>query len=86
MTTPGPIEVTFRLAVFAPGAGEELFMPGAKVRLIVQLAPAASIPQLLVCLNTNGLVPENRMLLIVIGAVPELMTCKSWSKLVVRTG
>ncbi len=48
---------------------------GVKVTLIVQLAPAATeLPQLLVWAKSLGLVPASAMLVILMAAVPVLLT------------
>ena len=71
---PAPLDATLRFALFGPAAVDEPFKPGAKLTLIVQLPPTAmvagSVPQVLVCSNTSGLVPVNPMELTVNVPVP----------------
>src|ERR1700739_1265608 len=84
-----PLTATFKFAVFGPGAVLEPFRPGAKLTLIVQLAPTArvagSVPQLLLCGNTSGFGPPKEIPVMVNGAIPPLVIVTGWLALEVRS-
>ena len=81
-----PVAATLRLALFAPA----VVAPGAKLTLIVQLPPkatvAGSVPQVLVCVNSAGLVPVNPMAVTVSGPTPVLVSVTGCDGLTVRVG
>src|SRR5690554_1888133 len=65
------LEFTTRAALYTPGA------PAVKLRSTEQLAPAATVVQLLVCRKSAALAPSRAMLLICRAALPLLamVTC-----------
>jgi len=82
--------VTLKFALFAPAVVVDPFSPGAKLTLMVQLAPTASVVglrgQLLVCVNVSELRPVSDMPVIAIGDGPALVSVTGWDVLVVRSG
>lgn len=73
--TAGVATLTLRVADLAPSVA---LIVGLNVTLAVQFEPAATvagnIPQVVVRANCPGFVPPSAMLLIVIGALPVLLT------------
>ena len=93
-TTPVPLSATLcglpaalSLMLTAPLRAPEA--DGAKVTLMVQLAPAANVlglmGQVLVCAKSPALVPVTEMLVIVRAAVPLLVSVTVLAALVVPT-
>jgi hypothetical protein len=77
---PEAESLTLSPAVRVPGA------VGVKVRLIVQLAPAArELPQVLDCAKSPALAPVSETPAILTLAVPVLFTVTTWAVLVVPT-
>ena len=69
VSTVRVLSVTVRVAARVPVAA------GAKVTLMVQLAPTATLaPQLLVCPKSPGLAPVMAMLVMLTGVVPVLVS------------
>jgi hypothetical protein len=76
----GAATFTFRLAFFGLGVAAV----GLNVTLTVQLAPMARLaPQVVVRANWLAFVPASAMPLMVIGAVPELVTVTTWGAVMV---
>jgi hypothetical protein len=74
------------LSVMAMAAARLPLAEGVKVRLMVQLAPAATLdPQLLVWAKSLALAPETATLVILKAALPELLSVTAFVVLVVLT-
>ena len=75
------------MSVMASAAVRLLAADGVKVRLMVQLAPAATLdPQLLVWAKSLALAPETAMLVMLKATLPELLSVTALVVLVVLTG
>jgi hypothetical protein len=88
---PVPVNVTLcglpvALSVMRSDALREPVAVGLNVTLIVQVAPAATLPsQLFVCAKSDVFVPANAMLLIVSAEFPVLVSVTALAALVVFT-